>query len=136
MKRILRLLLIAASVLLAGCQGLTLTAVPSPAPAEQPSQMIKRILAEKDKYMGRQVTIEGKLEAEGQGLNVRFFLRADGGERLEVSSWAPLEVLHPPTGEAQAKSMVSYVGLRLRLTGIVESAMDGIILNVSLAEEP
>ena len=130
MKRMLRFLLMAASVLLAGC-----TAV-SPEATEQPSQMIKLILADKDKYMGKQVTIEGILEAEGQGLNVRFFLRADDGERLEVSPWAPLEVIQSPTGEVpQAKSMVSYVGLRLRLTGIVESATNGIILNVSLAEK-
>jgi hypothetical protein len=136
MKQILRLLLITASVLLAGCGGMIFAAQPSPALTEQPSQMINRILAEKDKYIGRQVTIDGKLEAEGQGLNVRFFLRADSGERLEVSSWAPLEVMHPPTGEAQLQSMASYVGRRWRLTGTVENAQDGIILNVSWAEEP
>ena len=136
MTRMLEMILITASVVLAGCQGTILTAVPSLASTELPGQTIKLILDEKNTYQGKQVTIEGKLEAEGQGLDVRFFLRADSGERLEVSPWAPLEVMHPQTGTAQVQSMASFVGWRLKLTGIIENGRDGVILNVSQVGGP
>jgi len=87
-------------------------------------------------FLGDEVTIEGVLEAEGQGLDVRFFLRGTGEARLEVTTWAPLEVMHPPApGTPVPKTMLSYVGKTLRLTGVVDQAGDGYILTVRTVEE-
>lgn len=113
----------------------------SPAPstgskAPQPSsvQLLHDIVTNSDKYAGRQVTTDGVLEAEGQMPRVRFFLR-DGNDRVEVSSWAPIETIQPPQGETRVKSMVYYAGRRLRLTGILEKGDEGLLLQVSVAEE-
>lgn len=87
-------------------------------------------------YLGQEVTVEGVLEAEGQGRDVRFFLRGSGDARLEVTTWAPLEVVQPPDpGTPAPKIMLNYVGKTLRLTGIVDKAGDGYILTVGTAEE-
>jgi hypothetical protein len=96
---------------------------------------MKNIFAEPKKYLHQEVTVEGVLMAEGRGLAVTFFLRDDSGARLEVDAWAPLEVYHPRQGEAQAKSMVNYVGRRWRLTGRLRDQGGRIILQVSSAEE-
>lgn len=145
MKRMLWLLLMATSVmLLGGCQTLTSASGPTPNSVqvrtptgnEESAQMIKRVLTDQEKYVGKNITIEGILEAEGQGLSPRFFLRNDAGERVEVSPWAPLEVVQRPGGEVKVKTMLDFVGRRLRLTGTVEKAPSGsIILKVASAEE-
>jgi len=113
----------------------------SPVPATgnetpQPSSVLPLhdIVANPDKYVGQQVTVEGVLEAEGQMPRLRFYL-ADGQDRLEVSAWAPLETIQPPQGKAQPKIMADYAGRRLRLTGILEKADQGLYLQVSVAEE-
>lgn len=87
-------------------------------------------------YVGQEVTVEGVLEAEGQGRDVHFFLRGTGEARLEVSAWAPLEVMHPPSaGTPTPKIMLDYVGKNLRLTGVVTQAANGYVLTVAQAEE-
>jgi hypothetical protein len=85
-------------------------------------------------YVGQQVAVEGTLEAEGQMPSLRFFL-SDGNDRLEVTSWAPLETIQPPQGQAQPKSMANYVNRRLRLTGILKRGSEGLLLEVAVAEE-
>ena len=88
-------------IVLAGC-GATSPAtspLPTPEPPASQGQLLHEIAANPDKYVGRQVTVEGVLEAEGQMPQVRFFLRV-GEDRLEVSAWAPLETFQPPQGTA------------------------------------
>ncbi len=141
-----KLVVILALVLipLAGCGGGSPAVSPLPTPAPQPTagQMLHDIVANPDKYVGRQVTVEGVLEAEGQMPRVRFFLAPDasaglrdGDDRLEVSPWAPLETIQPPQGGIPVKSMVYYVGRRLRLTGVLERGSEGLLLKVSVVEE-
>ncbi len=98
-------------------------------------QSLDQILSEPEMYLGKQITVEGILEAEGQMPSVRFFLRVSESERLEVSSWAPLEIMHPPSGKAKTKSMADYIGLRLRLTGIFQAGESGYILEVDTVDE-
>ena len=125
-------------ILLAGCgaESPTVSPLPTPAPGAscRPTPTLHDIVTEPDRYAGQPATVEGMLEAEGQMPNVRFFLR-DGADRLEVSSWAPLETIKPPQGSAQAKSMIYYVGRRLRLSGVLEQGKEGLLLTVAAAEE-
>ena len=149
---ILALLLIS----LAGCgaESTAVSPLPTPAPSQtlgpvassptpstgnetpQPSsvQLLHDIATNPDKYVGQQVIVEGILEAEGQMPRLRFFLR-DGEDRLEVSAWAPLETIQPPQGGAKVNTMAYYVGRRLRLAGLVEQAVEGLLLRVTVAEE-
>ena len=100
-----------------------------------PAAATKDIFADPGKFLGQAVTVEGLLEAEGQGKEARFFLSSQGA-RLEVLSWAPLEVMHPPSGEGPVpKTMPDYIGKDLRLTGTVEKGGDGFVLAVTQAEE-
>jgi len=113
------------------------SAVPSTGdetPQPSSGQTLHDIVANPDKYVGQQVTVEGVLEAEGQIPRLRFFLR-DGEDRLEVSAWAPLETIQPPQGGAKVNTMAYYVGRRLRLAGLVEQAVEGLLLRVTVAEE-
>jgi len=139
-----RLLLLAALLMsLGGCGGLTPAAGPMPTPPraqptawpEEPAELLKRILAEPEKYLGQTITVERTLEAEGKIPHLRFFLRNEGGDGLEVSPWAPLEVVQPPGGGAKVKSMAYFVGRRLRLTGILEKGGKGDVLRVSSVQE-
>jgi len=126
---------------LAGC-GAGSTAVspsPSPVPAvtATPSgsgPTLHDIVTNPDQYVGQTVTVEGVLEAEGQMPRVRFFLR-DGNDRLEASPWAPLETVQAPQGEAPHTTMAYFVGLRLRLSGILEKGAEGPVLKVSVILE-
>ncbi|GAB4480588.1 MAG: hypothetical protein OHK0031_01860 [Anaerolineales bacterium] len=126
------------SFLLFGCQPdkNISAAMPQPTISPTPQSMIEKILAEPQSFSGQQVTLEGTLEAEGQGLKVEFFLRAESGARLKVTPWAPLEVMRPPQGKSPARSMSFYVGRSLRLTGVIQSQAADVFLQVSSAEEP
>ena len=87
-------------------------------------------------YLGQEVTIEGTLEVEGKGLDVRFFLRGPGEARLQVTPWAPLEVMHPPGGEGpRPKTMADYVGRQMRLSGVIARMGEDWLLQVEKAEE-
>ncbi|MGC8873832.1 MAG: hypothetical protein ACP5SI_05210 [Chloroflexia bacterium] len=129
----------AALAILAGCGPSTVApaATPQPTPAvqEKPAELLRRLIADPGVFLGQKVTVEGILEAEGKGRDVRFFLRAAGGGRLEVTPWAPLEVVRPPEGGKQPKSMPEFVGRHLRLTGTVVKGGSGWILQVESCEE-
>jgi hypothetical protein len=112
--------------------------VPQPAvtPAGGDSPRTDDILSDPARYLGQEVAVEGVLEAEGQGRDVHFYLRGSGEARLEVTTWAPLEVMQPSDPNSPVpKIMLDYVGKTLRLTGVVTQAGDGYILTVSHAEE-
>ncbi len=135
-------------ILLAGCgaESPATSPLPTPAPptvepaASSPSpstgevQLLRDVVANPGQYAGGQITVEGVLEEEGEMPRVRFFLH-DGEDRLETSSWAPLETILPPQGGAAAKSMAYYVHKHLRLTGVLEEGGEGLLLQVSGAEE-
>ena len=131
-------ILVVTLIPLAGC-GAASTAIsplstPVPDVSGGPPPTLHDIAASPDMYVGQQVAVEGTLEAEGQMPSLRFFL-SDGNERLEVTSWAPLETIQPPQGQAQPKSMANYVNRRLRLTGILKRGSEGLLLEVAVAEE-
>jgi hypothetical protein len=96
---------------------------------------MNQIFQEPEKYLDREVIVEGTLEGEGRGLAVTFFLRADSGARLQTDPWAPLEVYHPRESGPLPKSMANYVGRRLRLTGRLQAQGGRIILQVSSVKE-
>jgi len=127
-----------ALISLAGCGAKSTAVSPLPSPVPDTpggfSPTLHDIVTDPNQYVGQAVTVEGVLEAEGQMPRVRFFLR-DGNDRLEASSWAPLETIQPPQGGAQVKSMAYYAGRRLRLSGILEKGTEGLLLKVSVAEE-
>lgn len=132
-------LALAALAVLAGCGPAIVapaaTPAPTPAVQEKPAEMLRRVVTDPGAFAGQRITVEGILEAEGKGRDVRFFLRAAGGGRLEVTPWAPLEVVRPPEGGAQPKSMPEFVGRHLRLTGTVVKGGEGWILQVESCEE-
>ena len=142
MKRIgVFLLAVIVLSVLAGCGQVPVLAGTTPQPKTTPSGTVdpaaatKGVLTDPNKYLGQEVTVEGILEAEGQGRDVRFFLRGSGEARLEVSSWAPTEVIQPPKeGGTQPKIMSDYVGRNVRLTGVIDKGGDTFILNVAKAE--
>ncbi len=108
-------------------------AAPTPVSTTEPKP--EEIWSNPESFFGQEVVIEGILEAEGQGLDARFFLRGPGDARLEVTAWAPLEVMHPPGGEGpRPKIMLDYVGQKVQLAGVVAQSGDGYILKVSLAQ--
>ena len=125
---------VVAVTFLVGC-GLVPVGAPSPTPQVTPAEMLPRVLADPGAFQGQRITVEGVLEAEGKGRDVRFFLRAVGGGRLEVTPWAPLEVVRPAEGGAQPKSMPEFVGQHLRLTGTIVKGGEGWILQVESCEE-
>jgi hypothetical protein len=101
-----------------------------------PAAATKDILTDPGKFLGQEVTVEGVLQAEGQGMDVHFYLVGAGEDRIEVTPWVPVEVIQPPTGDSPGpKIMLDYVGKSLRLTGTVEKGGGGFILNVAKAEE-
>jgi hypothetical protein len=109
---------------------------PATTPTGDDSPRSREVWRDPSSYVGQEVIIEGVLEAEGQGRDVRFFLCGPDEARLEVSAWAPLEVVHPPNeGTPTPKTMLDFVGQKLRLTGVVDEVGDGYILTVSQAEE-
>lgn len=110
-------------------------ASPSGPPISPSPGSMNKIFQEPEKYLDREVTVEGTLVAEGRGLAVTFFLRADSGERLQTDAWVPMEVYHPREGKGSAKSMAYYVGRRLLLTGRLQAQGGRIILQVSAAKE-
>lgn len=130
------LVLLVAFFLLAGCQPAKTTPETTPLATVPPLSIIEKILAEPESFNGQQVTLEGTLEMEGQGLKAVFFLRDESGARLKVSSWAPLEVMHPPQGKTSPRSMVSYVGRFLRLRGTVQVNDAGVFLQTTAVAEP
>lgn len=93
------------------------------------------MLAAPAEYAGQQITVSGVLEFEGQMPQMRFFLRSARGRLLEVTPWLPLEVMHPPSGGTAPKTMASYVGLALCLTGTLEQGSTGFIVRVETAAE-
>jgi len=126
---------------LAGCGAGSTAISPSPSPVPPtpatPSgsgPTLHDIASDPGRYVGQEVTVEGVLEAEGQMPRVRFFLR-DGNDRLEASPWAPLETVQAPQGEAPHTTMAYFVGLRLRLSGILEKGAEGPVLKVSVILE-
>jgi hypothetical protein len=96
---------------------------------------LRDITTKPDLFAGKQVTVEGVLEARGPMPNPRFFLRGPAGDLLEVQSWLPLEVILPQKGGSEPRSMPYYIGKVLRLTGTVEKGPEGVILQVLAAEE-
>lgn len=118
--------------------GLILGCGPAPQaePTLQATPALPDIWSNPAAYVGQEVTVEGTLEAEGQGLDVRFFLRGPGEARLQVTPWAPLEVMHPPdSGGPRPKTMLDYIGQRFRLTGPIAKAGEDLLLQVRQAEE-
>ena len=97
--------------------------------------LLGQVAREPEKYLGQVITVEGALEAKGEFMAWRFFLRNAAGEGLEVTAWAPFEVVQPPDGGPAPKVMSDFVGHRLRLTGTLEKQGEGVILVVSSYEE-
>jgi hypothetical protein len=101
-----------------------------------PASSWESVLTDPQRHLSREVTLEGVLKAEGPGFRKRFFLeRAPGAGRLELTPWLPLEVYHRPGGKTKVKTMGSYVGRRLRLTGYLVEEDGKIILKVKTAQE-
>lgn len=96
---------------------------------------LEKLMQEPQQYLGQTLVVAGVLEAQSKGFRPPFLLRAASGAALEVSPWAPIEVLHPREGAAKVKSMAYYVGRRLRLTGRLVSERGRLILRVTAAEE-
>ncbi|MGB9723320.1 MAG: hypothetical protein ACP5OO_11280 [Chloroflexia bacterium] len=120
---------------LLGCAGAVAPGGNTPEPKPEATPFPGEVLDKPAMFVGRTVAVEGVLEAEGTGAQVRFFLRDDAGRRLEVSSWAPLEVMHPPQGGTGPKTMADFVGRRLLLNGVLERGGEGYILKVTSVEE-
>lgn len=135
MKWMARSFLLTILLLLMGCAGWVAPAGSTPEPKAPPTLVPGQVLDEPEKFVRQTIAVEGVLEAEGRGAQVRFFLRDDAGRRLEVSPWAPLEVVQPPEGEAQVKTMAYFVGRKLLLRGVLEKGDEGYILKVTSAEE-
>lgn len=135
MRRTLVLFLLVILLPLLGCAGAVAPGGSTPEPKPEATPLPGEVLDKPAMYVGRTVAVEGVLEAAGKGTQVRFFLRDDAGRRLEVSPWAPLEVVQPPEGGAQVKTMAYYVGRRLLLSGVLERGGEGYILKVTSAEE-
>lgn len=105
-------------------------------PTPPPATALPDIWSNPAAYLGQEVTVEGTLEAEGRGLDVRFFLRGPGEARLQVTPWAPLEVMHPPGGEGpRPRIMADYVGRTMRLSGVIARIGEDWLLQVEKAEE-
>ncbi len=135
MKWMARSFLLMVLLLLLGCAGWMAPAGNTPEPKVPPTLVPGQVLDEPEKFVRQAIAVEGVLEAEGRGTQVRFFLRDDAGRRLEVSPWAPLEVVQPPEGGAQVKTMAYFVGRKLLLRGVLEKGGEGYILKVTSAEE-
>ncbi len=127
--------LLIALALLAACTMGQATPVLAPTPTTPSAPGLKEVLADPGRYLGQEVTVEGVLQAEGSGVQDHFLLGGADGSRLEVSPWAPLEVVHPPDGGPAPPTMQTYVGRPLRLTGTLEKRGEGFLLVVSRVEE-
>jgi hypothetical protein len=101
--------------------------------AEAPVSL-EQIAQEPQPYLGREIVVEGVLEARGRSLPPQFRLRSTSGATLAVSPWAPLEIYHPRQGKAGVKSMAEFVGKRLRLTGQLTQEHGSPILKVTAAQ--
>ncbi len=111
--------------------------LPAAAGGQGPETLLslEKLMQEPQQYLGQTLVVEGVLEALGKWSRPPFGLRSESGAVLEVSPWAPLEVLHPREGAPKLKSMAYYVGRRLRLTGRLVSEGGRLILRVTAAEE-
>jgi len=135
MRWMVVLLLLATLFPLLGCAGAVAPGGDSSEPKTVPTLVPGQIPDQPEKYLRQTIAVEGVLEAEGRGTQVRFFLRDDAGRRLEVSPWAPLEVMQPPEGGTPPKTMADFVGRRLLLSGVLEKGGENYILKVTSAEE-
>jgi hypothetical protein len=74
--------------------------------------------------VGEAVTVEGNLELAGENyfLDPRFVVVDDEGNRIPVTSWAPLEVPPDPPSNPHAGSQIptmrDYLHQRLSVTGV------------------
>ncbi len=135
MRRMEVLFLLAILLPLLGCAGAVAPGGNTPKPETAPTLIPGQVLDEPEKFLRQTIAVEGVLEAEGKGIQVRFFLRDNAGRRLEVSPWAPLEVVQPPEGGAAPKTMAYFVGRRLLLSGVLERGGENYILKVTSVEE-
>jgi len=100
--------------------------------------MLDTVLADPEKYLDKEIVVEGVLQAAGKGFNRRFFLQDKEGRTLEVWPWAPLEVYHPPPSQKErplVKPMGYFVGRHLRLTGRLQQQRERFVFQVSTATE-
>jgi len=128
-------LLLALCLFAAGCGSDTSGTSPLPTPEMDATALLTAVALDPAAYVGKQVIVEGVLEATGDMPNAAFFLGDGQGHRLATSAWAPLEVVQPAQGTGQPKTMASFVGKKLRLTGIVTQAAEGYLLEVAQAVE-
>jgi len=124
--------------LLGGCGNPTPATAPTPEPKVQPTtlpgtpgplDLFPQVIKQPEKYLGQQITVEGVLEAQGEGPFPRYYLRGAGRESLEVSAWLPFEVVQPPDDGPVPKTMGDFVGRRLRLTGTYSTHGWPLIMN-------
>ncbi len=135
MRWIMVLLLLATFFPLLGCAGAEAPGGNTPEPKTVSTLIPGQVLDKPEKYLRQVIAVKGVLEVEGKGIQVRFFLRDDAGRRLEVSPWAPLEVMQPPEGGTPPKTMAYFVSRRLLLRGVLERRGENYILKVTSAEE-
>ncbi len=92
-------------------------------------------LDEPQKYVGKTVVVDGILELDAMSGQPIYYLQGGMGGRVQVTPWAPVDVI-PPTGTGPApKSMADYLGKHMRLTGKMTKAGDAFVIEVEKAEE-
>ena len=128
-------LLLVLCLFASSCDSDTRETSPLATPEPDPAALLTAVALDPAAYAGKQVIVEGVLESTGNMPNIAFFLGDGLGHRLATSAWAPLVVVQPPQGTGQPKTMATFVGKRLRLTGIVTEAGEGYLLEVAQAVE-
>jgi hypothetical protein len=109
--------------------------VPTPQPVSAQPLTPTQVNAAPERYLGREITVAGTLQAEGQMPTPRFFLVGDDGARLAVDPWLPIEVMQSPRGGPGPDSMATVTGRRLLVHGTLEQRDTGLALVVSEATE-
>ena len=135
LRNALLVLLLVLCLLASSCGSDTRGTSPLATPEPDPAALLTAVSLDPAAYAGKQVIVEGVLEATGDMPNAAFFLSDGRGHRLATSAWAPLEVVQPAQGTVQPKTLAVFVGKKLRLTGIVTQAGEGYLLEVAQAVE-
>ncbi len=123
----------------------TATRAPTPVVATTPAPTapasgagaptLQQVILAPDSFMGRELTLDGTLRAEGMMPNSRFYLTDESGGRLEVTAWLPLEVMQGPGGNVTVPaSMATVIDKRLRAIGTLDRGPRGPLFKVTRAQ--
>jgi len=83
---------------------------------------LERLINEPKKFVGKRVTVIGKLENLGENYfrNLRAFLIDEKGKKIFIKPWVPLEVPPPRNEEKRPFVMSDFLGKKVKLIGIYQ----------------